>query len=241
MSSPMVRTISRPFGLATAQPRQPPADDTAMPPVTDFVLSDTQDDTPHDIHPHAAAYASRSAHPMDQAPMRIPTGASGSVSARPRAATAEERAAYVRMRNARARAEAELPAQAPPAPPANAPYSPPLATYALTATAVDPSFRVPATATYQAPSAPAQDAQTPTTPRPFSLARSDASVLDPQMPPAAQEARLGSPLVLTPPQRASSLGSAARPLPPRPQGQAELEVTYTSASGRAVTVRLYAP
>lgn len=61
MSVPMSRTISRPFGRAanTASINsavwQPTESSGSVP---SFVLQDAPDDTPHDIHPHAAAYFS---------------------------------------------------------------------------------------------------------------------------------------------------------------------------------------
>lgn len=248
----MIRSISRPFGRVAHPSAQPqpttPADDGALSPssVTDFVLQDTSSDTPHDIHPHAMAYAAQQSR-QQQPGQRLPTGAVHNHPSRPRPATADERSAYIALRDQ----QNQTPRAGASGTTGSSDAKEP--TYAQTARNVDPAFRVAPTAIYDASGAPKDaggQASTPTPQppqaRPPSPAASEESALDPRGPALQPAPVLGSPLVLQRPQRASSLaarvpGSSAPTPSATATGRAELEIEVTGASGRRVTIRLFAP
>lgn len=79
MSSPMSRTVSRPFGRLPPVPTASSASQAWAPTessgsVPSYVLQDTPDDTPHAMHPHAAAYVTaQQAAPAPQTPARTRT------------------------------------------------------------------------------------------------------------------------------------------------------------------------
>lgn len=235
----MSRTVARPFGRPTATasstsaPWQP-TDSSAS--VLSYVLQDTPDDTPHEIHPHAAGYVT-----AQQASLEVPV--------RPRTLrqmTPVERTAWVQAHGSR-------PAAAPP------PLAPATASSSSTSSAAqqqsaasperqsfDFSDRAMTETAYppehlpDAPSSPffAEDAgvtySTSSTP-------AEADAPTPSAPSVAARPPRTSSLLMRPVSQVTMQAAGARALPPDGGDRPELEIVISRPGGQDITLRLFAP
>lgn len=212
--------------------RQPTESSASMPSATSYVLQDAPDDTPHAMHPHAAAYVTAQQAAAPEAPARVRTL---------RQMTPEERTAWMAMQNLRPSYVPEVPEQAT-AFSASAPsatdYAPPghgrPSTPWGAATAYQPSPQpspplpsspnVDVEMTYSTPSAPTGPVDSPPAPAPA----------------VARPVRTSS-LQAGPASRALAQITDAGMRPGDSLRTPELEIVVSRPGGQDITLRLFAP